>query len=112
MTGCSFLRRLLFWLVKVLVLRVIVLVVVAKMLYKQFASLPYQFCNLLCKFKLFSKLQLEKPNVLVLDDPTNHLDLESISALNDSLIDYKAPIIIKTHDQEIIETVTNRVIKI
>jgi ATPase subunit of ABC transporter with duplicated ATPase domains len=61
---------------------------------------------------MFSKLQLENPNVLLMDDPTNHLDLESISSLNEALVKYDQPIILKTHDLEIIDTVTNRIIKI
>jgi len=61
---------------------------------------------------MFSKLMLEKPNTLLMDDPTNHLDLESISALNDSLVNYPGTIIIKTHDVEMIETIVTRTIEL
>jgi len=53
---------------------------------------------------------LLKANVLLLDDPTNHLDLESITALNDSLIDYKGSILFASHDHQFIQTIANRLI--
>lgn len=60
-------------------------------------------CNL-------AKLMLEGPNVLLLEDPTNHLDLESITALNNGLTAYKGNIIFSSHDAELLETVANRII--
>lgn len=55
-------------------------------------------------------MMLLKANVLLLDDPTNHLDLESITALNDSLIDYKGSILFASHDHQFIQTIANRLI--
>ncbi|WP_159723133.1 ABC-F family ATP-binding cassette domain-containing protein [Enterococcus sp. CSURQ0835] len=59
---------------------------------------------------MLSKLMLSKANVLVLDDPTNHLDLESISALNDGLIAYKGSLLFASHDHQFIQTIANRII--
>lgn len=61
---------------------------------------------------MLSKLMLSKSNVLVLDDPTNHLDLESISALNDGLIAYKGSLLFASHDHQFIQTIANRIIAI
>lgn len=61
---------------------------------------------------MLSKLMLLKSNVLVLDDPTNHLDLESISSLNDGLKDFKESIIFASHDHEFIQTLANHIIVI
>ncbi|CJB96534.1 ABC transporter ATPase [Streptococcus pneumoniae] len=59
---------------------------------------------------MLSKLMLSKSNVLVLDDPTNHLDLESISSLNDGLKNFKESIIFASHDHEFIQTLANHII--
>ncbi|CAG5969737.1 ABC transporter ATPase [Streptococcus pneumoniae] len=59
---------------------------------------------------MLSKLMLLKSNVLVLDDPTNHLDLESISSLNDGLKNFKESIIFPSHDHEFIQTLANHII--
>ena len=59
---------------------------------------------------MLSKLMLLKSNVLVLDDPTNHLDLESISSLNDGLKKFKESIIFASHDHEFIQTLANHII--
>ncbi|MDE5715196.1 MAG: ATP-binding cassette domain-containing protein, partial [Anaeroplasmataceae bacterium] len=59
---------------------------------------------------MFAKLMLESPNVLVLEDPTNHLDLESITALNEGMTSYKGNILFSSHDAELLETVANRII--
>lgn len=59
---------------------------------------------------LFAKLMLEAPNILMLEDPTNHLDLESITALNEGMIQYKGNILFSSHDAELLETVANRII--
>lgn len=61
---------------------------------------------------MLSKLMLSKSNVLVLDDPTNHLDLESISALNEGLIAYKGSLLFASHDHQFIQTIANRIIAI
>jgi ATPase subunit of ABC transporter with duplicated ATPase domains len=55
---------------------------------------------------------LEQANVLCFEDPTNHLDLESISALNDGMINYKGNILFSSHDAELLNTVANRLIVI
>ncbi|WP_230637599.1 ATP-binding cassette domain-containing protein [Streptococcus mutans] len=61
---------------------------------------------------MLAKLMLLKSNVLVLDDPTNHLDLESISSLNDGLKDFKESIIFSSHDHEFIQTLANHILVI
>ena len=59
---------------------------------------------------MFAKLMLECPNVLTLEDPTNHLDLESITALNEGLVNFKGNILFSSHDAELLQTVANRII--
>ena len=59
---------------------------------------------------ILAKLMLECPNILVLEDPTNHLDLESITALNEGMSNYKGNILFSSHDAELLETVANRII--
>src|ERR1041384_7916425 len=58
---------------------------------------------------LFSQLMLQKPNGLVLDEPTNHLDLESINALNIALQRYQGPVLLVTHDHDLIDEVATRI---
>ena len=48
--------------------------------------------------------------MLIFDDPTNHLDLESITALNDGLIAFKGTVLFSSHDHEFIQTIANRII--
>ncbi|GAX07461.1 ATPase component of ABC transporter with duplicated ATPase domains [Secundilactobacillus silagincola] len=59
-----------------------------------------------------SKLMLSKANVLLLDDPTNHLDLESITSLNDALIDFSGSMVFTSHDHEFIQTIANHIIEV
>ena len=61
---------------------------------------------------ILSKMMLSKANVLVLDDPTNHLDLESITALNDGMIAFKGALLFTSHDYEFINTTANRIIEL
>lgn len=61
---------------------------------------------------MFSKVMLNHGNVLLMDEPTNHLDIESITALNEGLERYKSSLVISTFDEEIINTVANRLIEI
>ncbi len=61
---------------------------------------------------MLSKMMLSGANVLILDGPTNHLDLESISSVNDGLIRYKGTVLFASHDHEFIQTVANRIIEI
>lgn len=59
---------------------------------------------------MLSKLMLSGANVLMMDGPTDHLDLESITAVNDGLIRFQGTVLFTTHDHEFIQTVANRVI--
>lgn len=59
---------------------------------------------------MLSKLMLESPNILVMEDPTNHLDLESITALNEGMTSFKGNILFSSHDAELLQTVANRII--
>ncbi len=61
---------------------------------------------------MLSKMMLSSANVLILDQPTNHLDLESITALNNGLIDYKSNILFASHDHQFVQTIANRVIEL
>jgi len=61
---------------------------------------------------MLSKMMLSSANVLILDQPTNHLDLESITAVNNGLCDYKSIILFASHDHQFIQTIANRVIDI
>ncbi|MEN8191520.1 MAG: ATP-binding cassette domain-containing protein [Bacteroidota bacterium] len=61
---------------------------------------------------LLAKMMLANPNVLLLDGPTYHLDMEAISALNNSLMDFPGTIIFSSHDHQFIETIANRIIEI
>lgn len=61
---------------------------------------------------MLSRMMLYGSNVLVLDQPTNHLDLESITAVNDGLIEFKGNILFSTYDHEMLQTVANRIIEI
>lgn len=61
---------------------------------------------------MLSKLMLSKANVLVLDDPTNHLDLESITALNDGLMAFTGAMLFASHDHQFIQTLANRIIAV
>ena len=58
---------------------------------------------------MFAKMMLEAGNFILLDEPTNHLDLESITALNKGMINFKGSMIFASLDQEIVETVANRI---
>lgn len=61
---------------------------------------------------MLSRMMLFGSNVLVLDQPTNHLDLESITAVNNGLIAFKGNVIFSSHDHEFIQTIANRIIEI
>ena len=61
---------------------------------------------------MFSRMMLKGANVLMLDQPTDHLDLESITAVNNGLRDYKSVVLFSSHDYEIVNTVANRIIEI
>ena len=61
---------------------------------------------------MFSRMMLFGSNVLLLDRPTNHLDLESITAVNNGLTSFKGVVLFSSHDHEMLETVANRIIEI
>lgn len=61
---------------------------------------------------MLSKLMLSGANVIVLDDPTNHLDLESIESLNEGLTRFNGVVLFSSHDHEFIQTIANRIIEI
>lgn len=61
---------------------------------------------------MLSKIMLTGANVLILDDPTNHLDLEAIESLNRALVDFSGVILFTSHDHEFISTIANRIIEI
>ena len=61
---------------------------------------------------MLSRMMLFGSNVLVLDQPTNHLDLESITAVNDGLKNFKGNVLFASHDHEFIQTIANRIMEI
>lgn len=61
---------------------------------------------------MFSRMMLQKANVLLMNEPTNHLDLESITTLNNSLVQFKGTVLLASHDHEMLQTVCNRVIEL
>lgn len=61
---------------------------------------------------MIARMQLKNANCLILDTPTNHLDLESIQAFNNNLVSFKGNILFASHDHEFIQTVANRIIEL
>ena len=61
---------------------------------------------------MLSKLMLSGANVLIMDDPTNHLDLEAIQSLNEALIAFPGVVLFTSHDHEFIQSVANRIVEI
>ncbi len=61
---------------------------------------------------MIARMMLENANLMVLDSPTNHLDLESIQAFNNTLVNFKGNILMSSHDREFIDTVCNRIIEL
>lgn len=61
---------------------------------------------------MLARMMLTGANVLIMNEPTNHLDLEAISALNNSLIDYTGTVLFVSHDHQFIQTIANRIIEI
>ena len=61
---------------------------------------------------MIARMQLKNANCLILDTPTNHLDLESIQAFNNNLVQFKGNILFASHDHEFINTVANRIIEL
>ena len=60
---------------------------------------------------VLARMMLEQGNVLVLDEPTSHLDLEAISSLNDGLIEFPGVLLFNSHDHQFVETIANRVVE-
>ena len=61
---------------------------------------------------MIAKMMLKNANCMILDTPTNHLDLESIQAFNNTLMNFKGIILMSSHDHEFIQTVANRIIEL
>ena len=61
---------------------------------------------------MIAKMMLKQPNVIILDHPTNHLDMESIQAFNNNMVNFPGQILMISHDHEFLRTVCNRVIEI
>lgn len=61
---------------------------------------------------MIARMMLANANVMVLDSPTNHLDLESIQAFNNTLVGFKGNILLASHDREFMDTVCNRIIEL
>lgn len=61
---------------------------------------------------MISRMMLQNPNVILLDQPTNHLDLESIQSFNEQCTDYKGIVLLTSHDHTFMQTVANRIIEI
>ena len=61
---------------------------------------------------MLSRMMLTNANLLMLDQPTNHLDLESITAVNNGLKDYNSNVLFASHDHQFVQTVANRIIRV
>jgi ATPase subunit of ABC transporter with duplicated ATPase domains len=61
---------------------------------------------------MFGKLIPQQPNVMLMDDPTNHLDMESIKALNLALENYPGTMIFSSHDRELVSSLATRIIEL
>jgi len=61
---------------------------------------------------MISRMMLQNPNTVILDQPTNHLDLESIQSFNESAMNFKGIVLLSSHDHTFMETVANRVIEL
>ena len=61
---------------------------------------------------IFGRLMLQMPNILLMDEPTNHMDMESIEALNLALDNYKGTIIFVSHDREFVSSLSTKVVEL
>ena len=61
---------------------------------------------------MVSRMMMQNPNVIILDQPTNHLDLESIQAFNEQCIEYKGIVLMTSHDHTFMHTTANRIIEL
>ncbi len=77
---------------------------------------PFKKCNVLSGGEkvrcMLAKSMLSAANVLILDNPTNHLDLESITSLNEGLVEFKGTLLFTSHDHEFVQTIANRIISL
>jgi ATPase subunit of ABC transporter with duplicated ATPase domains len=60
---------------------------------------------------VLARMMLEQGNVLILDEPTSHLDLEAITSLNDGLIDFSGVLLFNSHDHQFVDTIANRIVE-
>ena len=60
---------------------------------------------------MFARMMLFGSNFLIVDQPTDHLDLESITAVNNGLVDFKGTVLFASHDHELLQSVANRIIE-
>jgi ATPase subunit of ABC transporter with duplicated ATPase domains len=65
-----------------------------------------------CQRMVLSRLMLEGGNVLIMDEPTNHMDLESIESLSTALAEYTGTVVFTSHDQDLIGKVANRILEL
>ena len=61
---------------------------------------------------MLSRMMLQNPNVVILDQPTNHLDLESIQSFNENITEFKGIVLLTSHDHTFMQTVANRIIEL
>jgi ATPase subunit of ABC transporter with duplicated ATPase domains len=61
---------------------------------------------------MLSKMMMQNPNLIILDQPTNHLDLESIQSFNEQCIEYKGVVLLTSHDHTFMHTTANRIIEL
>ena len=61
---------------------------------------------------LFGKIMLQRPNIMLMDEPTNHMDMESIEALNLALENYPGTLIFVSHDREFVSSLATRIIEL
>ena len=61
---------------------------------------------------MLSRMMLQNPNVVLLDQPTNHLDLESIQSFNENITEFKGIVLLTSHDHTFMQTTANRIIEI
>jgi ATPase subunit of ABC transporter with duplicated ATPase domains len=61
---------------------------------------------------MFSRMMLQDPNCLLMDGPTNHLDLESITALNNGLLKYEGTMVFASHDVQFVDSLANRILEL